>query len=500
MAPESVAVKWTEKYRPNSLQEVLGNGKAIAELKEWADSWERGKPVTRAVILYGPAGTGKTSAALALAREMDWDYVEMNASDVRTAGMIEKIAGPASNTSTFFGGRRLVILDEADNLHGTADRGGAAAMLKLVRGASQPVLLIANEYYEIDKPLRDAAKGVQFRSVRSVTIASALREICKAEKIACDPDAIELIAERAGGDLRSAINDLQAAGQGSIEIRLQDVATAERDVRESIFKVLEVIFRGNNPSEALEASYTLDESPEDLVHWIDENLPVAYQGSDLLSGFNTLAKADVFLGWVRRRQNYGLWRYAGFLMTGGIQAARVSHRSGYIAFKPPAIWRRMGQSRKARNVRDTAAKKIGTHCHVSARYARAELMDFLGALLKSKKLAPSIAAELDLNLDEIALLMESTPTTKKVQAIFEEGQKIREAEVAEDIELGWRKTAQRSLEGPSRDIARTFDRAEPEATKEATKIEETKPGSSVKAVTETPKVQNRRMQSSLLDY
>ncbi len=68
-------------------------------------------------------------------------------------------------------------------------------MLKLVRGASQPVLLIANEYYEIDKPLRDAAKGIQFRSVRSVTIASALREICKAEGIACDPDALELIAE-----------------------------------------------------------------------------------------------------------------------------------------------------------------------------------------------------------------------------------------------------------------------------------------------------------------
>ncbi len=61
------AVKWTEKYRPDSLQEVLGNGKAVAELREWAQSWERGSPITGAAILYGPAGTGKTSAALALA-------------------------------------------------------------------------------------------------------------------------------------------------------------------------------------------------------------------------------------------------------------------------------------------------------------------------------------------------------------------------------------------------------------------------------------------------
>ena len=495
MASSSTAsVEWTEKYRPNLLQEVLGNGKAISELREWAEAWERGKPVTRAAILYGPAGTGKTSAALALSREMDWDEVEMNASDVRTAGMIDRIAGPASRTGTFSGRRRLVILDEADNLHGTADRGGAASMLKLVRGASQPVLLIANEYYEIDKPLRDAAKGIQFRSVRSVTIASALREICKAEGIACDPDALELIADRAGGDMRSGINDLQAAGQGLSELRIEDVATAERDVKESIFKVLEIIFRGSNPSEALEASYTLDESPEDLVHWIDENLPVAYQGADLLGGFDTLARADVFLGRVRRRQNYGLWRYAGFLMTEGVQASRISRRPGYIAFRPPALWRRMGQSKKARNVRDSAAKKIGARCHISAGYARSELMDFLGLLLKSKKLAPAIAAELDLNPDEIALLMESTPATKKVQTIFEEAQKIREAELAEEIELGWRGTAQKSLQKASLEKTEPLDKAESTTFKlEAKKIEPS-------AKPEPAKAQARKGQKSLMDY
>ncbi len=294
--------------------------------------------------------------------------------------------------------------------------------------------------------------------------------------------------------MRSGINDLQAAGQGLSELRIEDVATAERDVKESIFKVLEIIFRGSNPSEALEASYTLDESPEDLVHWIDENLPVAYQGADLLGGFDTLARADVFLGRVRRRQNYGLWRYAGFLMTGGVQASRISRRPGYIAFRPPALWRRMGQSRKARNVRDSAAKKIGARCHVSAGFARSELMDFLGLLLKSKKLAPAIAAELDLNPDEIALLMESTPATKKVQTIFEEAQKIREAELAEEIELGWRGTAQRSLQKASLEKTEPLDKAESTTLKlEAKKIEPS-------AKPEPAKVQARKGQKSLMDY
>ncbi len=441
----SPAIKWTEKYRPASLAQVLGNGKAVEELGSWAESWESGRPITGAAILYGPAGTGKTSAALALAAEKDWDYIEMNASDARTAGMIQRIAGPASRSTTFSGRRRLVILDEADNLHGTADRGGAAAMLRLVRETGQPVLLIANEYYEIDKALRDAAKGIQFRSLRATTVAQALRVICQAEGVECEADALMLIAERAGGDMRSAINDLQAAAEGESAVRVEDVATAERDVKSSIFKVLEVIFKGSNSVEALQASYDLDESPEDLINWVDENLPLAYAGGDLWRGYESLARADMFLGRVRVRQNYGLWRYAGFLMTGGVQAARAERRHGYVAFRPPSLWRRMGQTRKARSVRDSAAKKIGACCHVSAAFARAELMGFVGLLLSDKKKAAPLAAELELEAEEIALLLGSSPGTKKVQSIYEEAQKIREAEEFQEIELGWQGTAQRSL-------------------------------------------------------
>lgn len=469
------AVKWTERYRPTSLKEILGNGKAVDELLAWANSWERGAPIAGAVILYGPAGTGKTSAALALARQFGWDWIEMNASDARTAGAIQKIAGPASQSRTFSGQRRLVILDEADNLHGTADRGGAAAMLKLVRDTSQPVLLIANEYYEIEKPLRDAAKGIQFRSVRSTTIAQALREICKAEGIACDPDALMLIAERAGGDMRSAVNDLQAAAEGSRELKLEDVATAERDVKSSIFKVLEIIFKGTSAREALQASYDLDESPEDLINWVDENLPLAYQGEDLWHGYESLARADIFLGRVGRRQNYGLWRYAGFLMTGGVQASRAKIRHGYVAFRPPSMWRRMGQTRKARSVRDSAARKIARHCHVSASFARAELMDFVGLLLKDKNIAAPLAAELGLEAEEIALLIGSTPTTKKVQTIFEEAMRIRSAEEIEEIELAWHATA-RSHANPKVEMIRTKEPvAEPAPAGQAPPVKTERP-------------------------
>jgi replication factor C large subunit len=299
----------------------------------------------------------------------------------------------------------------------------------------------------MEKPLRDAAKGIQFRSMRSTTIAQALRDICRAEDVECDPDALMMIAERAGGDMRSGVNDLQAAAQGQTSLALEDVATAERDVKSSIFKVLEVIFKGNSAKEALQASYALDESPEDLINWVDENLPLAYGDEDLWQGYERLARADVFLGRVRIRQNYGLWRYASFLMTGGVQAAKATARHGYVAFRPPSRWRRMGQTKKARNVRDSAAKKIGRHCHVSAAFVRAELMGFVGLLLADKKKAVPLAAELVLDAEEIALLLGSTSTTKKVQSIFDEATKMRAAEEFEEIELGWTDRAQQPLGG-----------------------------------------------------
>lgn len=427
---------WAEKYRPRSLDGILGNAKAVAELREWARAWEGGRPEVKCLILYGPPGVGKTSAALALASEMDWDHIELNASDQRTAEIIKSVAGPASQVSTFSGRRRLVILDEADNLHGTYDRGGAAAILKVIRDATQPVVLIANEYYDIEKPLRDACHGVQFRSIRAQTIASLLREICRSEGIECDPDAIMYIAEMSGGDLRSAINDLEAAASGLKHLRLEDVATSERDVRASIFKVLDAIFKGENARSALEATYQLDESPEDLIHWIDENLPAVYRDRELAKGFECLSRADIFLGRVKKRQNYTLWRYAAFLMTGGVRAVSSKVRRGYTQFRPPSLWKRLGQTKKARSVRDSAARKIAAHCHVSTSYARSELLHFIGALLNSKKIGAAVAATLGLNIEEIAMLTGSAPSTKKVQRIFEDAQKMIETERIAMIDRG----------------------------------------------------------------
>ena len=91
----TLVIEWAEKYRPQTLKEIVGNKKAVKDLRTWAEKWLPGIPEKRAVILQGPAGVGKTSTAHALAHDMGWEVIELNASDQRTAGVIEKVAGSA---------------------------------------------------------------------------------------------------------------------------------------------------------------------------------------------------------------------------------------------------------------------------------------------------------------------------------------------------------------------------------------------------------------------
>ena len=349
------ATEWAEKYRPRTLKEVLGNKKAVQDLQTWAEEWLSGIPEKRAVVLHGPAGIGKTSSAHALARDLGWEVIELNASDQRTAGVIEKIAGSAASMDTFFGGKRLIILDEADNIHGTSDRGGMRAIAGIIKTTLQPIVLIANDVYGLTPTIRNLCLEIKFGSIQSRSMVPSLKKVCESEGILCSLDAIQQIAENAGGDFRSAMNDLQAVANGREVLEIEDISTSGRDVKENIFKAMQKIFKSTDCKKALEISRDLDESPEDLVHWIDENLPIQYASKDndlgdIRTGFSYLSKADLYLGRVRKRQNYRMWRYASMLMVCGAVISKTKSYPGFIKYQQPSLWKRLGQTRSKRDL------------------------------------------------------------------------------------------------------------------------------------------------------
>ncbi|RZN16088.1 MAG: replication factor C large subunit [Methanosarcinales archaeon] len=430
--------EWTEKYRPEHLGDLVGHIKPIEELKTWARHWQQDAPMERVAILHGKPGVGKTTSAYALARDFGWDLIELNASDSRTADVIKKIAGSASQMGTFEGthGKRLVVLDEADNIHGNADRGGANALIGVIKNTHQPIILIANEYYRMSKTLRDSCKSIKFAAVRTATIESFIKKIASMEKIRIEPDAIKVLAAHSGGDMRSALNDFQAVAEGRDELILEDITVSQRDSKETVFQVIAKIFKGSDISEIYHSTFQLDETPEDLIHWIDENLPIAYRHPhDLINSFEVLSRADIFLGRVRRRQNYRMWKHASLLMSGGIAVSKTRKYEMSTRFQPPSTWRRLAQTRNMRNTRDAISLKIGRHCHVSREFARAELIEFTRLLIKDESYAAVVAAELDFSIEEIIYLLQSKTASKKVKNIYGSARALIEKETEENIEL-----------------------------------------------------------------
>jgi len=312
-------IEWAEKYRPKTLSQVRGNDKAITALRNWAEAWNSGKPVKKGLIIAGKSGTGKTSAAYALANDNNWGLIELNASDARNAATIKNVALLGSVNETFTetgefvsvkdGGRKLIILDEAENLFervyrtepqakDMSDSGGKAAIIETLRKTQQPIILIVNDLYELTRdsgaPIKYLTEVVKFNKIRHATVKQALRTICDIEGVKIMPDALDLLSKRADGDLRSAVNDLQLLAQGSKQITVNSLkAVGFRNVKTTIFDAIREIFKTTELERARKSILDLDESPEDLINWLDENLPLEYRRPpDLARGFDRLSRAD----------------------------------------------------------------------------------------------------------------------------------------------------------------------------------------------------------------
>lgn len=390
---------WVHKYRPETLSDYRGASKQKKKLKEWAEDWEQGDPP---VLLHGQAGTGKTSLVEALSNDLGYELVETNASDVRTKSKLKSELKEATRQQSFYGGQKLILVDEVDGMS-SADRGGTSELAEIVDETRFPLVMTANDAYESKiKTLRNKAEMIELGSVHTNSIVAHLKDILENEGIEYDESAVKRVARQADGQMRSAINDLQAAASGQEKLTDDDVqAVGVRDTEQEVFESLKMIFKTDNADTARRATDNLDEDPDTFVQWVRENIPREYKKiGDRKRAFDWLSKADVFNGRIRRSMNWKLLKYVYHFSTIGVALSKDEKYSGWTRYQYPSKLKKMGRSKANRKKRDEVSGKIGEKLHISLSTS-VEVMPFLAQLIEDDE---GIAEQLDLDEDDVDFL------------------------------------------------------------------------------------------------
>jgi len=434
---------WAEKYRPARLEDIVGNTTAIRQIAAWAMNWtNKSKPL----LIYGKPGIGKTSSAYALANDMGWDVIELNASDQRTAAVIERIAGVGSITASLTGsGRKLIVLDEADNLQGTADRGGAKAIIECIRKAQQPMILIANDLYGLSPELRFRCEPVQFKAIPARSIGPRLKYLCASEKITCSDAAIRSIAESAEGDIRSAVNMLYASAIGRDKLEDLQVHTSQKDERVSIFSLITAIFHTTPDDELMRLSYDVDDTPETIEQWVEGNVHLLPTPPAVAEGYRHLSRADEYLGYTYRRQYHTLWRYATAVMLLGVADA-AGGKGIHTRIMPPERWQKMSTAKKQKAIRIITLNKIAGTMHIPQNTLRENYLDIISLLVEHDP--ATWVRELMFDADQLNFFLHDKARSQEIIKSLLSEEKAGKEQEKKPKKENVQKPAQRELEEP----------------------------------------------------
>ncbi len=389
---------WTVKYAPKSLSEIQGQNKALAEIQRFIEDF----PKKKALLIYGPPGSGKTATVYAIAKQYNFEILELNASDFRTESDVNEKIKNAVMQKSLFGKKKIILIDEVDGISGTYDRGGLNAILKLLELTKFPIFLTANNIW--DKKFNELRKKVvlvEFSKLKYTSIKVVLKKICKYESLECEDDALTQISIKAGGDLRSAILDLQSLGR---KVTLEKTELLyDRDREEKIINSLLRIFKTTKEESALNAFDNVDEDYEKIIFWIEENIPYEYKKPyDLYKAFEVLSKIDILKSRIRRRNHWRFLNYIYYYLTVGIALSKEEKYSGFSRLRPPKRILNMWIANNKRAAMKSLAEKLYKKIHTGKNDLLKENIYYIKFILKNdKEMLEKFKEELDLEKKEL---------------------------------------------------------------------------------------------------
>ena len=261
---------WTEKYRPRTLDEVVGQEDIVERLKAYVKTGNLPH-----LLFAGPPGTGKTTCAIALARDLFGDawksqFFELNSSDERGIDVVRNKIKEYARMVPLGGNFNVLFLDECDHLTGDAQAALRRTMEMYTR--SSRFILSANYSSRIIEPIQSRTAVFRFRPQKPEAIRTYLARIAQAEGLKVSEKAVDALVYVASGDMRKAVNALQVAASISTTIDEETLyKTASTARPEEVRKLIEVALAGDflGARDALDhllIEYGL--SGEDILHQI----------------------------------------------------------------------------------------------------------------------------------------------------------------------------------------------------------------------------------------
>ncbi|AFU57111.1 replication factor C large subunit [Candidatus Nitrososphaera gargensis Ga9.2] len=383
---------WSEKHRPKTVQEMVGNEDTRLAALKWLAGWVSG---SKPLLLVGPPGTGKTTLVHALARQFDYDLVEMNASDARNKDILRARITPVfQNTANLLGRKIMLFLDEVDGISGREDTGGLDTLVELMKEPTVPVIMAANEKSIKIKDLSKVCKTVEFSPVPPRLLLLFLDHVLQSEGAKLGPRDKISIVNNSRGDIRSMLNSAQSRVAGYATVSNRDIVDIDIvDAVNGYFNAssLEQATRFITKADALYPDPRYGMSQEDrrkdmLAALFSSIVSSHVEHDDMASMLEVLSRADMMVGRANARREWRLLKYISSMIASGLYERSRQKGIKYSQYAMP--WPVMGpifaRSQSTRKILGELAPAL----HMSRSSAGSFALPYFIRLIIEEKVDP----------------------------------------------------------------------------------------------------------------
>ena len=336
---------WTEIYRPKNFEHIIGNEEIRLNVLKWLVKWF---PGTKPLLLIGPPGVGKTTIVKILSSLLNYDLIELNASDTRSGPLLEKLITPLYNNTSLFGKKILLFFDEVDGIYGREDSGGLEILINIVKASNFPIIFVANSNNIKLKNLSKLCKIFKFQRISANLLMMFLNYVLFKQGNSLSFDDKEWIVEKSNGDVRTMLNLAQSKSMGYDKFVHE---TFKVDISEG----LNEFFQSTKKDHAKKILLSLDgkypdpryglsteERRKDIINSlftsiVSSNLDIA----NLSLLLDSLSQIDLHVARINKNRNWNLLRYMNNVI---IQLLYENIQNKMITYHQYGIsWPVMGQ-------------------------------------------------------------------------------------------------------------------------------------------------------------